>query len=111
MILRIEPTSYAIPSHPLPLSLSHDDPRQSVRESREGFCPNSDMADVAFDPHTFALDPTRPRLCDMITEEEFDKYSKLRCVQAGRRFRGSLSGPVTRGGHSSADVACDPAPV
>lgn len=107
MILPIE--LLLMPSPPtLCPSLSR---RQSVRESREGFCPNSDMADVAFDPHTFALDPTRPRLCDMITEEEFDKYSKLRCVQAGRRFRGSLSGPVTRGGHSSADVACDPAPV
>jgi hypothetical protein len=53
--------------------------RQSVRESRAGFCPNSDMAGVDFDTQTFALDLCRPRLSDMITEEEFDHYAKLRC--------------------------------
>lgn len=49
-----------------------------MRESREGFCPASDMVGMGFDAHTFALDMTRPRLCDLITEEEYDRYGKLR---------------------------------
>ena len=44
--------------------------RQSLRESRQGFLPTSAVAHVPFDHDTWILDPTRPRLIDMLTPRE-----------------------------------------
>ncbi len=52
--------------------------RQSARESKEGFCPGSDLADKNFDSETFLLNPTRPRLVDLLTEEEAKKFKRMR---------------------------------
>lgn len=40
--------------HP-PNPTNNNDNRQSTRECKEGFCPQSDVADVAFDAETYVL--------------------------------------------------------
>jgi hypothetical protein len=46
--------------------------RQNVRESKMGFCPSSRVGGQSFGRDTFHLDPTRPRLHDLLTIEEYE---------------------------------------
>lgn len=44
--------------------------RQDLREKRCGFVPDSNLKDVPYSRHTWILDPSRPRLVDMLTPRE-----------------------------------------
>jgi hypothetical protein len=52
--------------------------RQSAREAKEGFCPSSDLAEQPLSVDNFVYDVTRPRLVDLLTEEELEHYSSMR---------------------------------
>jgi hypothetical protein len=49
------------------------DGRQSVRESKKGFMPQSAMEAVPFGDRSFVYDMVLPRLQDMLTETEFER--------------------------------------
>jgi hypothetical protein len=52
--------------------------RQNTRESHVGFQPNSSEADTPFHVgNNFVRDPTRPRLCDLLTPSEVEAYGRL----------------------------------
>jgi predicted membrane chloride channel (bestrophin family) len=52
--------------------------RQDVREKRYGFLRGTDLEDMPFQPYkNFFLDPVRPRLWDILTEEELLEYSTI----------------------------------
>ena len=51
--------------------------RQHLRESRDGFHPKSDMANVEFGPDTYMDDPCRPLLCERLTEQEMVYYANM----------------------------------
>lgn len=52
--------------------------RQNIRESHVGFMPNSSEGKTPFHEGTnFIRDPTRPRLCDLLTPAEVEAYGKV----------------------------------
>jgi putative membrane protein len=49
--------------------------RQNIRESHVGFMPNSSESETPFHEGTnYIRDPTRPRLCDLLTLSEVEDY-------------------------------------
>lgn len=52
--------------------------RQNTRESHVGFQPNSSEAATPFhEGNNYVRDPTRPRLCDLLTPTEVEAYGKV----------------------------------
>jgi hypothetical protein len=52
--------------------------RQNTRESHVGFQPNSSEADTPFHVgNNYVRDPTRPRLCDLLTPAEVEAYGRV----------------------------------
>jgi hypothetical protein len=67
--------------------------RQDVRESKCGFIPGSDLEGMTYDPATnFYMDPCRPRIWDLLSEEETVRYVGMMCAcRQGPRLRLLLS--------------------
>ena len=51
--------------------------RQDLRERRCGFVPSSTLKHVPFTRHTWILDPSRPRLVDLLTPREIVDFGRV----------------------------------